>query len=363
MKLIILLLITILLLINNNINCNDDNTCTSSNNCKTTIKDTILVTGANSGLGYGTAVLLAKRGWKKVYLSCRNDEKCQNAIKKILEENSDLKKAQFDYIILDANNLDTVTESINKLDKNIKFNSLILNAGGASSGGFFTHQINDKKVEKTQIINNIAHFYLVALLKNKNFLTNDVSIVYSGSEGARGIPKLGMKKPDLNLDVNNNDLKKAVSCSLYGYDECLNKNPDEIQLYTLSKLYGAAWMRKLSKILGDEALVVSVSPGMTSGTAAVEKVSFFQRIMFTVFFKIFSFLGHAHGVDTGALRYIDAAERNLDFVKTGKTYGSHMSTISGDLVDQVEYQAEYENDELSNIVWNEFTKITKIDIK
>lgn len=45
----------------------------------------VIVTGANTGIGYETANGLAKRG-ARVYMACRNMKKCEEARADIIEE-------------------------------------------------------------------------------------------------------------------------------------------------------------------------------------------------------------------------------------------------------------------------------------
>ena len=49
---------------------------------------TAFVTGANTGIGYDTARVLAQRG-AKVLIGCRTEEKALAAIRKITEETPD----------------------------------------------------------------------------------------------------------------------------------------------------------------------------------------------------------------------------------------------------------------------------------
>lgn len=46
---------------------------------------TVLVTGANSGLGFEAAAQLAEAGWGKVILACRTVEKAEAAKAKLVE--------------------------------------------------------------------------------------------------------------------------------------------------------------------------------------------------------------------------------------------------------------------------------------
>jgi NAD(P)-dependent dehydrogenase (short-subunit alcohol dehydrogenase family) len=66
----------------------------------------VIITGSNCGLGFATAVELAKRGGK-IYLACRSEEKTLPALKEIKE----LSKSETIYFMkLDLASLDSVRE-------------------------------------------------------------------------------------------------------------------------------------------------------------------------------------------------------------------------------------------------------------
>jgi short-subunit dehydrogenase len=86
----------------------------------------ILITGANGGIGKDTARQLALlESTEKVYLACRNEDKAK-AAKKELEEVTG--KSVFEIIIMDVSNIESVRTAVSGLKEPI--DALIMNAGG-----------------------------------------------------------------------------------------------------------------------------------------------------------------------------------------------------------------------------------------
>src|SRR5579871_6026261 len=90
------------------------------------MNESVLITGANAGLGKETARQLAlKKETKKVILFCRNQGKAE-AAKKDLEEKTG--KKIFEIIIGDVADANSVREAVEKIKEPI--DAIILNAGG-----------------------------------------------------------------------------------------------------------------------------------------------------------------------------------------------------------------------------------------
>jgi NAD(P)-dependent dehydrogenase (short-subunit alcohol dehydrogenase family) len=88
-----------------------------------------MVTGSSSGIGYGTAKLLAKKG-ATVIMACRSMHKCEEAKKKILSEVKTIKSEQLICELLDLNSLKDVTRFAQKMiSQGYIFDSVIHNAG------------------------------------------------------------------------------------------------------------------------------------------------------------------------------------------------------------------------------------------
>ena len=88
-------------------------------------RKTILITGANSGIGYQATRMLIYKG-AHVLMACRDKEKAEKARKELLKENKD---ALIDILIYDQASLKTIDELKKEiLDKGYHIDCFILNA-------------------------------------------------------------------------------------------------------------------------------------------------------------------------------------------------------------------------------------------
>ena len=89
------------------------------------IGKTALVTGANTGIGYDTARVLAERG-AKVLLGCRTEERALAAINRIKEKAPD---AELKWIELDLADLSSIKVAAEIVNKEPTLDILVNNAG------------------------------------------------------------------------------------------------------------------------------------------------------------------------------------------------------------------------------------------
>jgi NAD(P)-dependent dehydrogenase (short-subunit alcohol dehydrogenase family) len=87
------------------------------------MKKTILITGANKGIGFETAKQLAQMG-HHVIVSARNKDKLDEAVQLLLKDHSDVTGLQMD--ICDGKSVSDAAETLSK--QNIKLDVLINNA-------------------------------------------------------------------------------------------------------------------------------------------------------------------------------------------------------------------------------------------
>ncbi|PSN43384.1 hypothetical protein C0J52_17973 [Blattella germanica] len=148
---------------------------------------TVIITGASSGIGYETALELAKRG-ATIILACRNMESGRNAISQIKKE---VKNAKLLVKELDLASL----QSIHKFIKALEFKTidiLINNAGIAfhpfkkTSDGFEMHLVS----------NYLGHFLLTHLLLPKLKASSKARIINMSAHS------------HLSADINLDDLNR-----------------------------------------------------------------------------------------------------------------------------------------------------------
>ncbi len=278
--------------------------------------ETILITGANAGLGKDAARQLALRPeTRKVYLGCRNLQKAE-AAKRELEEVTG--KQIFEIVQIDTSDLDSVRAAVASIAEPV--DGLILNAGGP--GGANAGSSTSEGVVQSFAVNVLGHVVLVNALIAAEKLTQ--AVVYVGSEAARGIPAMGMARPALpNSSVD--DFAAIADGSAF-------PKFDAMVAYGPIKYTATMWMAAMSR-RHPSIRFVTVSPGATSGTNAADQVGAFQRFIFTrVAYPIMTLLGRAHGLEQGAERYVHVLTDPA--YETGRFYASPYPSTSGALVDQ-----------------------------
>lgn len=116
-----------------------------------------VVTGANIGLGYETAMALAKKD-ATVILACRTLSKAQQAMKDIIKK---VPGADLEIILIDLNSLDSVRNFATEFSKKYsRLDLLIANAGIM----FPPFQTTKEGFESQFGVNYLSHFLLVNLL-------------------------------------------------------------------------------------------------------------------------------------------------------------------------------------------------------
>ncbi|XP_076577541.1 retinol dehydrogenase 12, like isoform X1 [Chaetodon auriga] len=118
---------------------------------------TVVITGANTGIGKETAIDLAKRG-AKVIMACRDMDRAQAAMKEVVESSGSQQVTCMRLDLADSKSIREFAEAINKGEPQL--NILINNAGvmvcpyGKTADGF-----------EMQIgVNHLGHFLLTHLL-------------------------------------------------------------------------------------------------------------------------------------------------------------------------------------------------------
>ncbi|MCT7658606.1 SDR family NAD(P)-dependent oxidoreductase [Mycobacterium deserti] len=155
-----------------------------------------IVTGANSGLGYDTAAILADKG-ARVVLAVRNVDKGNDAAARIKQAN-----ARADVVVqqLDLSSLDNVRAAADRLRADYPRIDLLINNAGVMYVP--TRELTKDGFEMQFGTNHLGHFALTGLLLD-NLLSVDASrVVTISSVGHRIIAKI--RFDDLNFDGGYN---------------------------------------------------------------------------------------------------------------------------------------------------------------
>ena len=117
----------------------------------------MIVTGANSGIGFETAKVFAKFN-AHVILACRNLEKAQKAYREITNE---VKHAQLTIIQLDLADLSSVQSFVDQFKKSFKRLDVLVNNAGIMNVPYMKTKDG---LEMQNGVNHLGHFTLTALL-------------------------------------------------------------------------------------------------------------------------------------------------------------------------------------------------------
>ena len=279
---------------------------------------TILITGANGGLGKESARQLAmKDETEKIFLACRNLTRAQEA-KQSLEKSTG--RSIFEIMIMDVSNPDSVRSAVAELNEPV--DALIMNAGGM--GGKSPLQITSNGVTSLFAANVLGHVVLLdELIKAKKL--NNVAL-YAGSEGARGVDEMGMNRPDLKSSTVD-EFAKVIDGSFF------NNEMDPMEAYGYIKYVAALWMSSEARNNPDLRFI-TMSPGFTKGTAVMDDLPPRKKLMFKyIMLPIVAPLkGMVHKLEKGAKRFVDGI--NNESFTSGVFYASRAKSLVGPVIDQ-----------------------------
>ncbi len=288
----------------------------------------ILITGANTGLGKETARQLAlKNETKKIILFCRNQAKA-GAAKKDLEEQTG--KKIFDIIIGDVADAQSVRKAVEKIKEPI--DAVILNAGGMV--GKTAGEITSSGMNNLAATNILGHVILVDELIKHGKLKKAVLSV--SAEAVPGVKMLGMK-PVAMKTSSEDEFAAVIDGSYFG------KNFDPVQAYGYVKYAVTMWTLAMARKYPELKFVV-MSPGNTGGTNAPDNLPpamkfMLKNLMMPVVFPLIG--GMVHKLEVGAKRFVDGISD--DRYKSGVFYASKEGKLSGDVVDQSTFYTDLKN--------------------
>jgi NAD(P)-dependent dehydrogenase (short-subunit alcohol dehydrogenase family) len=289
---------------------------------------TILITGANSGIGKEIArqtALLPET--KKIYLGCRNTER-GDAAKKELESSTG--KNFFEVVKIDLADIGSLKSAASKLPEPIDAFFMIAGGlGGKTPGNLTKEGVTD--IFASNILGHVALLEEMVRLKKLSGVA-----VLAGSEAARGVKQIRIKKP-VFTNATTETFVSVANGKIFG-----NEKFDVMTSYAQVKYLGALWMSDLAHQHA-ELKFVTVSPGATQGTDVAKDMPAILRFINdkVAMPLIMPLLGLSHSLQKGAKRLIDGAyEPSL---KSGHFYASAENTLTGPLVDQSEISSDFSN--------------------
>ena len=295
---------------------------------KANMNESILITGANSGLGKEAARQLAlKKETKKVILFCRNKAKAEAALKDLEQQTG---KNIFEIVIGDVSDTNSVRKAVEQIKQPI--DAVILNAGGMI--GKTAAQATASGMNQLAATNILGHVVLVDELIKHDKLKK--AVLFVSAEAVPGVKSLGMK-PVVMKNSTVDEFAGVLDGSYFG-----NKF-DVTQAYGYVKYAGTMWTLAMARKY-PHIRFVAMGPGNTKGTAAPDSLPPFMKFMLNNFMMpvVFPLMGGmVHPLEVGTKRLVDAISDEQ--YKSGVFYASKQGKLSGELVDQSTFYTDLKN--------------------
>lgn len=280
----------------------------------------ILVTGANGGMGLETIKLLIERGAKRIVLACRTQAKADWAREQLSSPNAPktelISAGGFDML-----KPESIQNAVDQLEFVEPFDIVFLQSGGmVVSDDYQFVTASDKRVEKTIFQNTIGGFLTQVFLDERGLVDEHTRVVYAGGEGARGIPG-AIEKPSY----------RSVD-SFQSYVRNGDGTYKAFNAIGVSKFCSALLVQKLAALHPNREYVW-FSPGLTGGTKGLDAVPNPKRfIMKNIAFPMLQLLGVAQGPRQAAVKYADCLDGR--YGTNGDLIGAPEGKALGKLVDQ-----------------------------
>ena len=279
---------------------------------------TVMITGANGGLGKDTARQLALiKETEKIYLACRSEIKAIEA-KKSLEKTTG--RSIFAIVVMDVSKIDSVRSAVSSLNEPI--DALVMNAGGMGGGN--PGELTSDGVTEIFAANVLGHVVLLEELIKADKLKKVA--LYASSEAVRGVKQLGMDRPTL-LTSSVQEFSSVFDGSFFG------EKLDPMQAYGYVKYGATLWMASQARKY-PEIRFISMSPGLTSGTGAMDSLPPPMKFMFKYVMMpiVMPLRGLAHKLEKGARRFVDGISD--ESLTSGVFYASRSNRLIGPVIDQ-----------------------------
>ena len=226
---------------------------------------TIMVTGSSSGLGYATAMDLAKRG-ARVIMAVRSG---------IPEKGQEIRRLsgsdKIEMVYVDLSDIESIRSLIQELkEQKIKLNMLISNAAIVPRVSRKTKQ----DLEEMFMVNYLAQFLLVRWLLDEDIFITD----------GESLPRIIIVSSESHRNPKVYDWDNFGKYKEYG----MNKT---VELYGYYKLLLTTFVNELSGRINQDSIkipVFSLCPGPVNSNIAREAPKLFHpllKVIFGIFFN------------------------------------------------------------------------------
>jgi NAD(P)-dependent dehydrogenase (short-subunit alcohol dehydrogenase family) len=292
---------------------------------------TVLVTGANSGLGFEASAQLAEAGYLEIILACRTIGKAENARKKLVNR---LGIDSFETLEVDVSSIKSANSATDQLiARGDTIDHLLLNAGIVAGDEM---QMSEDGIELAFASSLIGHHIIANRLLEAGLVGNKGRIVIAGSEAARNdLPgSMGMELYDFattNPVEFGNNLHDAMMAFARGSGSVKFNG---FRHYAGTKLFSTWWAAEMATKYGDNVSVYAVSPGSTLLTNVSRNIKGLKKFMFTKVMPKIPFIGMHQPIDIAAKRYVDVLTAPNGQYINGRSYMSKPTKLIGPMVEQ-----------------------------
>ncbi|CAB9528736.1 Short-chain dehydrogenase [Seminavis robusta] len=291
----------------------------------------VLITGANSGLGLECARQLALLNVERIVIGCRSEAKgkqAQEDLKQAMAKaGNSSNKTKFEVLLMDLSDIPSVKKAVATLATPVE--SLVMNAGGLGGGN--PGNLTKNGVSMTVATNLLGHVVLFDGLVQANKLTK--SAIYAGSEAARG--EWRMMLPSTKVKSGSKqEFQSMCDGSFYG-----NKSQDLSITYAGTKFLAALWVGAVARA-HPNLRVVTVSPGHTAGTGIFEPEGLpnvAKFLMKNLVLPLQYLFGMAQSKETSAKRYVDVLCDSTGTTYPSGTFFASKRGLTGPIADQSTY--------------------------
>jgi len=288
---------------------------------KSRANQTVLVTGANSGVGFEAAAQLAEAGWGTVVLACRTEAKAEAAREQLVAR---VGKNVFVTLAIDTSEVASANAAADELEARGTFiDGLVLNAGASGAKPHYNHD----GVEVTWASTLVGHHVLTMRLWAAGLLGDGARIIIAGSEGARGnLP--GSKLLDIE-GIAEAQFGGDMAAAIVALSKtAVQSEFANMREYVTAKLVVAWWAGALARHLPAGMTVNAVSPGSAPSSNFGRSAGGSMRLMMGALKLIGPWIGMAASLEDAARRYVDALEFGPD--ETGLFFATaHPKRVAG----------------------------------
>lgn len=137
-------------------------------------KKTIVITGGNDGIGYQTALELAKMG-ASILIVSRNEQKAKEAVERIKSATGN----NVQYVLAELSSQKSIRKAAAEIRKRVEKIDVLINNAGGTFGSF---ELTEDGLEKTIATNHFAYFLLTGLLLDLIKKSEDARVVNVSSD-------------------------------------------------------------------------------------------------------------------------------------------------------------------------------------